>query len=129
MSDRHATGTFSVAMRPPAPPEPGRFLRVDIDKTFEGGLAGTSVVEMIASNAGDQPAGGYVALERFTGTLDGKAGSFVMQHSGTMSPGAMHIDVQVTPGSGTGALAGLSGSLTIRQEGTKHFYDLTYRLP
>jgi hypothetical protein len=130
MTTRHATGTFTVTMQPPADTgSPGTFIRLRLDKTFEGGLAGASEVEMLASNGGDQPAGGYVALERFTGTLDGRRGSFIMQHSGTMSPGAMQIDVQVTPGSGTDALKDLQGRLTIRREGTQHFYDLAYSLP
>src|SRR6476620_8800029 len=117
MPDRHATGTFTVKTRPPQAPGPEAFVRLALDKAFEGALVGTSTVEMLASNAGDQPSGGYVALERFTGTLDGRQGSFVMQHSGTMSPEAMHIEVLVTPGSGTGALVGLAGRLTIRIEG------------
>jgi hypothetical protein len=129
MPDRHATGTFTVKARPPQPREADAFVRLELDKTFAGGLEATSVVEMLASNAGDQPSGGYVALERVRGTLDGRPGTFVLQHSGTMSPGAMHIDVLVTPGSGTGALSGLTGRLTIRREGTVHHYDLAYDLP
>ena len=130
MPTRHATGTFTVKMQPP--PEtraPGEFVRLRLDKTFQGSLEGTSEVEMLASNPGDQPAGGYVALERFTGTLEGRRGTFVMQHSGTMSPGNMQIDVRVTPGSGTAELAGIEGSLTIRIEDKQHFYDLQYSLP
>jgi hypothetical protein len=129
MADRHATGTFTVKTRAPEPRSADAFVRLELDKTFEGGLQGTSTVEMLASNAGDQPSGGYVALERFTGTLDGRQGSFVLQHSGTMEPGRMHIDVLVTPGSGTGQLAGIGGRLTIRMDGRQHFYDLAYRLP
>lgn len=128
MSTRHATGTFSVKMLPP-PDAPSRFVRLQLDKTFEGGLVGTSEVEMLASNEGTTGSGGYVALERVTGTLDGRRGSFILQHSGTMSPGKMHIDVQVSPGSGTDGLTGLTGTLTIRIEGKQHFYDLAYTLP
>lgn len=128
MSTRHATGTFSVRMLPP-PDAPSRFVRLHLDKTFEGGLVGTSEVEMLASNEGTTGSGGYVALERVTGTLDGRRGSFILQHSGTMSPGSMHIDVQVSPGSGTDALTGLSGRLTIRIEGKQHAYDFEYTLP
>ena len=125
-----ATGTFDVKMLPPsAPPVPGDFVRLSLDKTFQGDLQGTSKVEMLASNGGDQASGGYVALERFTGTLQGKSGSFVMQHSGTMSPGAMDIKVLVSPGSGTGELAGIDGSLEIRKEGKQHFFTLKYTLP
>lgn len=130
MPTRHASGTFTVKMQPPdGTPASGNFVRLRGDKVFEGAMKGTSASEMLASNAGDQPSGGYVALERFTGTLDGRTGSFIMQHSGTMSPKGMHMDVQVTPGSGTGELAGIEGHLTIRIEGKQHFYDLEYTLP
>lgn len=125
-----ATGTFEVKILPPAaPPAEGEFVRLSIDKTFAGGLDGTSRVEMLASNGGSSPSGGYVALERFTGKLEGRSGSFIMQHSGTMSPGAMDIKVLVTPGSGTGELENLSGVLEIRREGKQHFYTLQYQLP
>ena len=125
-----ADGTFEVKMLPPAsPPVAGEFVRLSLDKTFTGPLNGTSRVEMLASTDGSQPSGGYVALERFTGQLDGRAGSFIMQHSGTMSPGSMEIKVLVTPGSGTGELANLSGTLEIRREGKQHFYTLHYELP
>ncbi len=125
-----ATGTFEVKILPPAAPAvKGDFVRLSIDKTFAGGLAGTSRVEMLASGDGSNPAGGYVALERFTGKLDGRSGSFIMQHSGTMSPGSMEIKVIVTPGSGTGELEDISGTLEIRREGKQHFYTLQYELP
>ncbi len=84
---------------------------------------------MLASGDGSSPSGGYVALERFHGKLDGRSGSFVMQHSGTMSPGSMEIKVIVTPGSGTGELEDISGTLEIRREGKQHFYTLQYELP
>jgi Protein of unknown function (DUF3224) len=130
MPTRHATGTFTVKMQPPpGPVAPSDFVRLRGDKVFEGAMTGTSVSEMLASNGGDQPSGGYVALERFTGTLDGRTGSFIMQHSGTMSPKGMHMEVQVTPGSGTGELTGIEGRLTIRIEGKQHFYDFDYTLP
>lgn len=128
MSTRRATGTFTVKMRPPDKNAAGEFVLLRLDKQFQGSLDGASVVEMLASNAGDQPSGGYVALERFTGTLDGRLGSFVMQHSGTMAPGRMQIDVLVTPGSGTGELAAIEGRLTIRIDGKEHFYELEYTL-
>lgn len=124
-----ATGTFEVKILPPAaPPAAGDFVRLSIEKSFAGGLEGTSRVEMLASSDGASPSGGYVALERFTGKLDGRAGSFIMQHSGTMSPGAMDIKVLVTPGSGTGELENLAGTLEIRREGRQHFYTLEYQL-
>lgn len=130
MPQRHATGTFTVKMHPPsAPPDADAFLHLQLDKQFEGGMVGSSKVEMLASNAGDKPSGGYVALERFTGTLDGRRGTFVMQHSGTMTPAGSSINIVVTPGSGTGELVDIEGRLTIRIEGKQHFYDLEYNLP
>ncbi len=123
------TGTFEVTMLPPdTPPSPAGFVRLSLDKKFQGPLEGTSRVEMMATTDGKSPSGGYVALERFAGTLDGKSGGFILQHSGTMSPGAMQIGVLVSPGSGTGELAGISGSLEIRREGKQHFYTLHYTL-
>jgi hypothetical protein len=125
-----ATGTFEVKMLPPAggAPEDG-FLRLALEKTFEGGLDGASKVAMLATSDGRSPEGGYVALERFTGQLDGKSGSFIMQHSGIMAPGSMELRVLVSPGSGTGELAGITGKLEIRREGKQHFYTLEYQLP
>lgn len=121
------TGSFAVKMLPP-PEGPTEFVRLWLDKTFQGGLEGTSKVEMLASNGGDQASGGYVALERFTGKVEGKQGSFCLQHSGIMKPGLMEIQVRVTPGSGTGELLGIEGTLEIRKEGKLHFYTMQYRL-
>ncbi len=127
---KSVTGTFEVKILPPAgPPAEGDFVRLSLDKTFAGSLSGTSRVEMMASGDGSNPSGGYVALERFTGKLDGRAGSFIMQHSGIMSPGAMEIKVVITPGSGTQDLVGLSGNLEIRREGKQHHYTLHYEVP
>lgn len=127
---KRAEGTFEVKMLPPSEAAGGSgFVRLSLDKTFAGELQGTSRVEMLASGDGTSPSGGYVALERFKGTLEGRAGGFVMQHSGTMSPGVMEIRVLVTPGTGTGELEGISGTLEIRREGKQHFYSLQYELP
>jgi len=123
------TGTFDVKMLPSPPPVEGEFVRLSLDKTFAGALAGTSRVEMMASNNGTNASGGYVALERFTGKLEGRSGSFTMQHSGIMSPGSMEIKVVLTPGSGTGELEDISGTLEIRKEGKQHFYALHYEVP
>jgi hypothetical protein len=124
-----ATGTFEVKMLPPTGAAEDGFLRMSLTKTFHGGLEGTSTVTMMATSDGRSPSGGYVALERFTGKLDGREGAFVMQHSGIMSPNGMELRVLVSPGSGTGALAGIMGKLEIRIEGKQHFYTLDYRLP
>ena len=120
------TGTFEVKIAPL--PEEAGFFRLALDKKFHGPLEASSVGVMLASSSGKDPSGGYIAMERVTGTLDGRSGSFVLQHSGTMSPESMHISVLVSPGSGTGDLAGITGQMTIRIEGKQHFYDFDYSL-
>ena len=77
----------------------------------------------------EKGSGGYVAMERFTGTLNGKRGSFSLQHHGTMGGGKFEINVYVVPGTGSGELAGISGTLKIIIEGGKHFYEFEYSLP
>ena len=72
---------------------------------------------------------GYVAMERVTGTLHGRSGTFVLQHSGTMTRGAPQLSVTVVPDSGTGQLAGLAGEMTIKIADGKHFYKFDYTLP
>lgn len=133
-----ATGEFDVKMLPPPASTSGDsaaagggdgFVRLSLEKTFRGSLSGTSHVAMMATSDGKSPSGGYVALERFNGKLDGKSGGFILQHSGIMAPGMMEIRVVVSPGTGTGELAGIEGTLEIRIEGKKHFYTLTYKLP
>jgi hypothetical protein len=72
---------------------------------------------------------GYVAMERVTGTLKGRGGSFVLQHSGTMNRGTAQLSVTVVPDSGTGQLEGLAGTMTIKIDAGKHSYDFEYTLP
>jgi hypothetical protein len=83
---------------------------------------------MLASGGPPSRSGGYVALEQVTGILNGKRGSFVLLHRGTMNEGSNQLDVTVVPGSGTGELAGISGTMTIVIEGAKHFYEFFYTL-
>ena len=118
-----AKGTFEVKMTP-LPVEDGigdpTIGRLAMDKTWSGDLAGTSKGQMLGSQSEtEKGSGGYVAMERFTGTLDGKKGSFSLQHHGTMDGGKFDINVSVIPGSGTGDLAGISGTLKIIIEGSK----------
>lgn len=123
----HATGTFEVKLSPqPSDPPLGRFL---LDKHYHGGLDGTSKGEMLtAGNGAAGSSGGYVALEQFTGTLEGRKGSFVLQHSGTMIAGTPHLTIIVVPDSGTAELKGLSGKMNIIIENGKHSYDFEYSL-
>ena len=124
-----ATGTFEVKMTPQAPSEVesaagvGRF---GLEKVFSGDLVGTSRGTMLAVQTDVPGSAGYVAIERVEGELGGRAGGFVLQHDGRMSRGVGQLTVTVVPDSGTGGLAGLSGTLQIRIEGGEHFYDLEY---
>ena len=128
----HAAGTFEVKLTPqPADPavagaEISRFL---LEKQFHGGLEATSQGQMLAFGGAQKGSGGYVAIERVTGTLDGRTGSFALQHSGRMQPGATQLSIAVIPGSGTGQLAGLAGSMNIVIEAGKHSYTFDFTLP
>ncbi len=125
-------GTFEVKLIPQGEDDkaPGATLgRVSIDKQFHGGIEGTSKGEMLSALTDTKGSAGYVAIERVTGTLEGKAGSFVLQHAGTMTRGTPELSVTVVPDSGTGQLAGLAGRLAIRIDAGKHFYDFEYTLP
>lgn len=129
---QYAEGQFEVkaTREPPYDDRDGLLLaRTRFDKTFSGGLQGTSVVTMLsAGNAASPGNAGYVAMERVDATLDGRHGAFVLQHSGTMTHGNGVLSCTVVPGSGIGGLAGLSGALAIRIEDGQHFYRLDYAL-
>jgi hypothetical protein len=85
---------------------------------------------MLTAGTDVKGSAGYVAIERVTGTLQGRKGSFVLQHSGTMAHGAQQLDIHVVPDSGTGQLAGLAGKLTITiAPDGKHSYTFDYTLP
>lgn len=124
----HAKGEFDVALSQQSDADPFAMGRMTMDKTFRGDLAATSKGQMLSflNAAGDS--GGYVAIERVTGTLAGRKGSFALQHSSTMESGAQHQNVMVVPGSGTDELSGLTGSMVIEIKDRKHFYDFAYRL-
>jgi hypothetical protein len=126
----HASGTFDVKIVPQAGEDAsdGSIKRMSIDKQFHGDLEGTSKGQMLAMG-GVKGSGGYVAMELVTGTLKGRHGSFVLQHSGTMKPGALQLSVTVVPASGTGQLEELAGTMDIKIDAGKHSYDLEYTLP
>jgi hypothetical protein len=126
----HAKGTFDVKTipQPGDAASDGGFGRLLLDKTFHGALTATSKGTMLGFQAPDKSGAGYVALELVTGTLDGRQGSFVLQHSGTMQGSEKTLSVTVVPGSGTGQLAGLEGTFTIIIDGKQHSYDFAYLL-
>ncbi|MGB3800699.1 MAG: DUF3224 domain-containing protein [Lewinella sp.] len=128
-----ATGTFTVDMRPldayAKSGEEGASLgRMSLDKVFSGALTATSQGEMLTGMTTTKGSAGYVALEKVTGTLEGKAGSFVLQHFGIMHQGDSRLILEVVPASGTGDLAGLQGKMSINQEGGRHEYVFEYTL-
>ncbi len=126
-----AKGTFSVQMNaePPYEVVEGVSLgRVSLSKKFEGELSATSTVQMIGARGEVPSSAGYVAIERVTGSLAGRTGTFVLQHSGTMTRGAGKLEVTVVPDTGTGELRGLAGKMGIEIVEGKHYYTLDYEL-
>ena len=126
-----ATGTFEVKLAPLQPYAAGAgsaLGRMSIDKEFRGDLEGTSQGEMLTAMTAVKGSAGYVAIERVAGTLHGRRGTFVLQHSGTMTRGAQQLTLTVVPDSGTDELAGLAGSMQIIIEGKQHSYVLEYTL-
>ena len=127
-----ARGEFTVKLRPLAmegQPEGSRLARMSIDKTITGDLVATTAGQMLSAMTGVKGSAGYVALERVSGVLHGRRGSFVLQHSGTMNQGTPSLSVTVVPDSGTGELAGLSGQFNITIAGGRHSYEFSYTLP
>jgi hypothetical protein len=99
-----------------------------IDKQFHGDLEAVSRGQMLTAVASVKGSAGYVAIEQVTGSLHGRSGGFVLQHTGTMTRGAPQLIVSVAPDSGTGQLAGLAGAMTIGIAEGKHSYDFEYTL-
>ena len=132
MENMQANGTFDVKITPQGSGDAvdGTALgKMTLDKTFHGDLEGTGKGEMLTAMTPVKDSAGYVAIERIAGKLNGRTGSFMLQHSGTMTRGAPNLVVRVVPDSGTGELFGIAGTMTIKIEGGKHFYDLAYTLP
>jgi hypothetical protein len=129
---KQAQGTFEVKLTP-LPPDAdagdSALGRLAIDKQFRGDLEGTSKGQMVAARTAIATSAGYVALERVRASLDGRTGTFVLQHSGTMTRGESQLSVTVVPDSGTDGLAGLAGSMKIINEGGRHSYEFDYALP
>jgi len=128
-----ASGTFEVKLAPvgnDSTPEGPNLGRLSIDKTFKGDLEGVSKGEMItAAGISVKESAAYSAVERVTGTLGGKPGSFALQHTGVMDRGKPSLLITVVPDSATGGLAGLTGKMDIIIEGGAHSYVFDYALP
>jgi len=125
----HAKGTFEVKLSPQEAYAGNEGLgRMSIDKQFHGELEGTSKGEMLTGMSSVQGSGVYVAIERVSGTLHGRTGTFILHHTGIMTRGAPSLTVTVAPDSGTGQLAGLTGKMMIDITDGKHSYDFEYTL-
>jgi hypothetical protein len=126
-----ASGTFEVTLTPQEHREGvghASIGRMAISKVFHGDLEATSMGEMLAAGTGVKGSAGYVAIERVAGTLNGRSGTFALQHTGIMDRGTPSLTITVVPDSATGDLAGLAGSLTIAIADGKHSYTLDYTL-
>ncbi|MBS0450983.1 MAG: DUF3224 domain-containing protein [Proteobacteria bacterium] len=126
-----AKGSFAVDMKPLPEPDVADGVtlgRMSLNKRFDGDLAATGQGQMLTAMTAVQGSAGYVAIERVTGTLHGKSGSFVFQHTGTMTRGAQQLSITVVPDSGTGELAGIAGAFRIQIIEGKHFYEFEYEL-
>jgi hypothetical protein len=132
---QRAVGTFTVQMEPQgetaAAPEGATPLgRMSLDKVFSGDMAGSSAGDMLTAVTPTAGSAGYVAIERFTGNVHGRAGSFVMQHSGTMSQRyGQQLSIKVVPDSGSEALRGIEGQFLLKIEHGQHHYTLEFSLP
>jgi hypothetical protein len=125
----HAQGTFIVDVHPLLPSPVEGLGRFSINKTIHGNIEATSIGEMFTGGDPKKGLAGYVAIEFVTGTINGKNGSFALQHFATMDGNGPNMQVIVVPGSGTGELAGIEGTFIIRIENREHFYDFEYALP
>jgi len=129
---QRATGPFEVKVAPLDPAfkfEDNSLGRMSLDKQFHGDLEAASKGEMLTAGNPAKGSGGYVAMERVSGSLHGRTGTFVLQHSGTMEHGSSKLSVNVVPDSGTDELQGLSGTMDIIIKEGKHTYDFAYTLP
>lgn len=122
-----AKGTFDVKM---TPAETGAAHdRFALSKTYQGAMEGLAKGEMLAAMTAVENSQTYVAVETFTGSVDGKTGSFMLAHRGIRNKGEAELSIIIVPDSGEGALAGITGQLDIQIEEGKHFYRLDYQLP
>jgi len=125
----HATGPFDVKLAPQDDKLGDGISRMLLDKQYHGDLEGTSKGQMLATGSA-KSSGVYVAIETFTGTLQDKTGTFALHHTGIMTKSSPSLTITVVPDSGTGQLAGIAGTMTIKIAADgKHSYDFEYTLP
>ena len=134
---QHATGTFVVKITPtfevktyPQDDKTGdaSMGRMTFQKQWQGEMQGTSTGQMLTGGDVQTGSAGYVAMEKFTGSVKGRKGTLIFQHAATMTSGKGDLTITVVPSSGTEELKGISGQLTIKIENSKHFYDFEYSI-
>ena len=129
---KRATGSFEVSLQPLSNAEitsDAMLGRLLLNKKFSGDLTASARGQMLSAGTAIKGSAGYVAIDHVTGNLEGRQGSFVLQHSGSMNRGVPTLSIMVVPDSGTDELAGLSGTLSINVIDGKHFYDFIYSVP
>jgi hypothetical protein len=126
---QHATGTFEVKLTPQDDKtSDGSMGRMTFEKQWQGEIQGTSTGQMLTGGDVKTGSAGYVAMEKFTGSVKGRKGTLIFQHSATMTSGKGDLTITVVPTSGTDELKSINGKLTIKIENGKHFYDFEYNL-
>jgi hypothetical protein len=129
----HASGTFDVTIKPVAADDHsdgGAIGRMSVDKVYHGDIEGTAVAQMLTGmSPSEKTSGVYVAVERVTGSLKGRKGTFVLHHTGIMDRGTQDLRITVVPDSGTDQLTGITGTMTIDIRDGKHFYAFDYTVP
>lgn len=128
---KYASGPFDVKVTPQDDKSDDPLLaRMTLDKQYHGDLEGVGKGQMLTASTEVKGSGAYVAIEKVSGTLEGRSGSFVLQHTGTMTNNTPQLTITVVSDSGTGQLKGIAGKMTIIvAAGGKHSYDFEYTLP
>jgi hypothetical protein len=126
---KRATGSFEVNLQSLSNAEVSSDVllgRMLLTKKFTGDLAASARGQMLSAGTSTKGSAGYVAIDHVTGMLDGRSGSFLLQHSGSMQRGVPTLSIKVIPDSGTDELAGIAGTLSVNVVDGKHFYDFLY---
>jgi len=128
----HARGTFEVQITPLPADEYADALstgRMGITKQLSGDIDGTGKGQMLTGMGTTKGSAAYSAIERITGTVGGRSGSFILQHTAVMHDGAQELTITIVPTSGSGELTGIAGTFSIIMDGKVHRYEMTYTLP
>ena len=125
---KHAKGPFDVTLTPQETADGAPVARMLLYKEFHGDLEAIAHGEMLAAHESLTAAGVYVAIDRVTGTLNGKSGSFLIAHRGIRNADGQELSIVIVAGSGTGQLTGITGSVGIEIVGKEHFYSVEYEV-